>query len=87
MIVRSNDKSDDIVLLKTERFTAVKRSVFIFIAATKKHARIAALTLFPIFTLIIFLYWKDCRIFHAMCQIPPETDAEQPQHEQIQYDS
>mgnify|MGYP005878466297 FL=1 len=22
-----------------------------------------------------------------MCQIPPETDAEQPQHEQIQYDS
>ena len=57
---------------KTERFTAVKRSVFIFIPAAKKPvpAQRQPVTLSPIFTLIALLYFPTTRIMEGLPDFP-----------------
>ena len=67
-------KSDD-THTKTERFTAVKRSVFIFIAATKKPApaQRQPVTLSPIFTLIALLCFPTTRIMEGLPDFPRDV--------------
>ena len=66
-------KSDD-THTKTERFTAVKRSVFIFSAAKKPApAQRQLVTLSPIFALIAFLYFPTTRIMEGLPDFPRDV--------------
>ena len=67
-------KSDD-THTKTERFTAAKRSVFLFIPAAKKPtpAQRQLVTLSPIFALIAFLYFPTTRILEGLPDFPRDV--------------
>ena len=67
-------KTDD-THTKTERFTAVKRSVFIFIPAAKKPApaQRQPVPLSPIFTLTALLYFPTTRILEGLPDFPRDV--------------